>query len=249
MDLGIADQVALVTGAGRGLGQAIALALAEEGAHVIVCDIDESFARAAVEAIHAESGKGEALVLDVTDPAAVNAAVGELLSRHQSIGILVNCAGFSRDAPVDAMTDGEWDDVLSVCLTASFYMCRAVVPAMKRKQFGRIVNISSRARNGDRNKVNYAAAKAGLVGLTEALALELGKEGITVNAIAPGFCDGERPRSLPHYAELRERALALTPMDRLGEARDIAEAALYFCARQSGYVTGEVLTVAGGRWR
>jgi 3-oxoacyl-[acyl-carrier protein] reductase len=249
MDIGIAGHVALVTGAGRGLGREIALALAQEGAHVVACDIDTGFAQSACDAILAESNCAEALTLDVTDPQAVNDAIERVLGDHRRIDILVNCAGFSRDGPVEAMTDTAWHDVLTVCLTAPFYMCRAAVPAMKRAAYGRIVNISSRARNGDRNKVNYAAAKAGLVGLTEALALELGKDGITVNAVAPGFCNGERARSLPGYAELRERALALTPINRLGEARDIADAVLYFCAAQSGYVTGEVLTVAGGRWR
>jgi 3-oxoacyl-[acyl-carrier protein] reductase len=249
MNLGIAGHVALVTGAGRGLGREIALALAQEGAHVVACDIDAGLAQSACDAIIAEGNRAEPLVIDVTDAGAVSSAVERLVSAHGRIDILVNCAGFSRDGPVEAMTDAAWHDVLTVCLTAPFYLCRAVVPAMKRSRYGRIVNISSRARNGDHNKVNYVAAKAGLVGLTEALALELGKSGITVNAIAPGFCDGERPRSLPNYAELRERALALTPMDRLGEARDIADAALYFCAAQSGYVTGEVLSVAGGRWR
>lgn len=249
MDLGIADHVALVTGAGRGLGRDIARALAGEGALVLAADIDAASAEAAVESLRALGGRAEAVALDVTDSPAVAACVAGLLDRHGRTDILVNCAGFSRDAPVETMSDGDWRSVLAVCLDAPFYLCRAVAPAMKRRGYGRIVNISSRARNGDVGKANYAAAKAGLVGLTEALALELGKSGITVNAVAPGFCDGQRARALPHYEELKRRALALTPMDRLGEPRDIADAVLYFCARQSGYVTGEVLTVAGGRWR
>jgi 3-oxoacyl-[acyl-carrier protein] reductase len=249
MDLGISGDVALVTGAGRGLGREIALSLAREGAFVLAADVDAAFAQDVADAIVAAGGKAEGLPLDVTDSAAVTGTIGAAIARHGAIAILVNCAGFSRDAPIGSMTDQQWHDVIGVCLTGPFYVTRAVAPAMIEKRYGRIVNISSRARNGDVNKVNYAAAKAGIVGMTEALALELGKSGITVNAIAPGFCDGERPRSLPHYETLRERALALTATDRLGEAQDIADAALYFCARQSGYVTGEVLTVAGGRWR
>ncbi|MDO7836372.1 SDR family NAD(P)-dependent oxidoreductase [Sphingobium sp. HBC34] len=245
MDLRIAGQRALVTGAGRGLGRGIAKALAREGAHVIALDRDGDLAASAVADIVAAGGSAEPMALDITDSAVVNAALGGIAP----VEMLVNCAGFSRDAPIADMTDDAWLSVLDVCLNGAFYVTRALVPAMKAARYGRIVNISSRAREGDNNKANYAAAKAGLVGLTQALALELGKSGITCNAIAPGFCDGERPRSLPHYATLKERALALTPMDRLGEEADIADAALYFCARQSGYVTGEVLTVAGGRWR
>jgi 3-oxoacyl-[acyl-carrier protein] reductase len=249
MDIGIAGDVALVTGAGRGLGREIALALAREGAVVLAADVDAEFAGDVAAAIVAAGGQAAAIGLDVTDAAAVTTTIAAAIDRHGPIAILVNCAGFSRDAPIGEMTDRQWQDVIDVCLTGPFHVTRAVVPAMASRRYGRIVNISSRARDGDINKVNYAAAKAGLVGMTGALALELGKQGITVNAIAPGFCDGERPRALPHYQQLRDRALALTATDRLGEARDIADAALYFCARQSGYVTGEVLSVSGGRWR
>ncbi|MEO7915591.1 MAG: SDR family NAD(P)-dependent oxidoreductase [Novosphingobium sp.] len=245
MDLEISGHRAVVTGGGRGLGRAMCAALAAEGVHVIVLDVAADMAASAASAIIEAGGSAEPLALDITDRAAVRAALGGLAP----VQILVNCAGLSRDAPVADMTDAAWDDVLAVCLTGAFNVTRALVPGMKAAGYGRIVNISSRARDGDINKCNYAAAKAGLVGLTMALALELGKAGITCNAIAPGFCDGERPRSLPHYATLKVRALALTPMDRLGEEADIASAALYLCARQSGYVTGEVLTVAGGRWR
>lgn len=249
MDLGIKGHVALVTGGARGLGRAIARSLAREGAIVIVCDLDRAAATSAAEEITANAGQAQALALDVTDADAVNTAIAAIAGQHGAIDICVNCAGFSRDAPIDEMSDEAWSSVLAVCLTGPFNICRAIVPHMKSKAYGRIVNISSRARQGDRNKVNYSAAKAGLVGLTEALALELGKQGITVNAVAPGFCDGERPRSLPHYEDLKARALALTPTARLGDAQDIADAVCYLVAAQSGYVTGEVLTVAGGRWR
>ena len=120
---------------------------------------------------------------------------------------------------------------------------------MQARHHGRIVNVSSRAKDGDNFKSNYSAAKAGVVGFTMALALELGKDGITVNALAPGFCETERTRGLPFYKDLRQRALDKTPTDRLGNERDIADALLYLAGRRSGYITGEVLTIAGGRWR
>jgi len=147
------------------------------------------------------------------------------------------------------LTDEQWHTVIDVRLTGPFYVTRAIVPHMLEKSYGRIVNISSRARFGDVNKANYAAAKAGLVGFTEALALELAPSNITANAIAPGFIETERVRGLSYYGQLHSRALASTPTARLGQLADVTDAVLYFSSRQSGYVTGEVLTVAGGRLR
>lgn len=249
MNLEIEGHIALVTGGGRGLGRAIAASLAREGALVIIADRDEAFASAAAEGVLADGGRAEPLVVDVTNSGAVDVAVAGLVDRHGRIDILVNCAGLSRDASIGTMTNAQWHEVMDVCLTAPFYVTRAVAPGMAARGYGRIVNISSRARDGDINKCNYAAAKAGLVGFTAALALELGKSGVTVNAVAPGFCDGERPRSLANYEDLKSRALALTPTARLGEEADVADAVCYLCAYQTGYVTGEVLSVAGGRWR
>jgi 3-oxoacyl-[acyl-carrier protein] reductase len=240
--------VAVVTGAGRGLGAEIAAALGEEGCKVIAWDRDDS-AQAVAEAVSQRGGEAEAVVADVTDPNAVRDVVQGVLSRHGSIEILANIAGFSRDAPLAEMTDQQWREVLDVNLTAPFYVCRAVVPAMQKKRYGRIVNMSSRARDGDNFKSNYSAAKAGVVGFTMALAIELGKSGITVNALAPGFCETDRTRGLPYYKDLRARALEETPTDRLGTPRDIADGLLYLVGARSGYITGEVLEIAGGRWR
>jgi len=248
VDLGIKGHVAVVTGAGRGLGAEIAAALGEEGCKVIAWDRDDS-AQAVAEAVSQRGGEAEAVVADVTDPNAVRDVVQGVLSRHGSIEILANIAGFSRDAPLAEMTDQQWREVLDVNLTAPFYVCRAVVPAMQKKRYGRIVNMSSRARDGDNFKSNYSAAKAGVVGFTMALAIELGKSGITVNALAPGFCETDRTRGLPYYKDLRARALEETPTDRLGTPRDIADGLLYLVGARSGYITGEVLEIAGGRWR
>lgn len=248
MNLEIQGHIALVTGGGRGLGAEMCLALGEEGCKVAVWDRDEA-AEEIAEKIRAAGGEAIALVGDVTDPGTVRAVVADVLERLSSIEILVNCAGFSRDGPITEMTDEQWHAVIDVNLNAPFYVTRAVVPTMIRNKYGRIVNISSRARNGDQFKSNYSAAKMGVVGLTMALALELGKSGVTVNAIAPGFCETERTRNLPYYKELKVRALEKTPMDRLGTERDIADGLLYLVGKRSGFITGEVLEIAGGRWR
>ena len=248
MDLEIAGHVALVTGGGRGLGAEIAMALGQEGCKVAVWDRDAAADEVAAR-IRERGGEAFALQGDVTDPAKVRDVVAGVLKSHGSIEILVNCAGFSRDGPIAEMTDEQWHAVIDVNLNAPFYVTRAVVPTMIAQHYGRIVNISSRARNGDNFKSNYAAAKMGVVGFTMSLAIELGKQGITANAIAPGFCETERTRGLPHYRDLKARALEKTPTDRLGSERDIADGLLYLVGKRSGYITGEVLEIAGGRWR
>src|SRR5215218_8916554 len=149
MNLQIEGHIALVTGGGRGLGRAIAASLAREGALVIIADRDEAFASAAAEGVLADGGRAEPLVVDVTDSAAVDVAVAGLADRHGRIDILVNCAGLSRDASIGTMTNAQWHEVMDVCLTAPFYVTRAVAPGMAARGYGRIVNISSRARDGD----------------------------------------------------------------------------------------------------
>jgi 3-oxoacyl-[acyl-carrier protein] reductase len=189
------------------------------------------------------------VVGDVTDSRAVREIVDGVLARHGSIEILANIAGYSRDGPVTEMTDEQWLEVIDVNLNAHFYTCRAVVPAMQKKRYGRIVNMSSRAWEGDNYKSNYAAAKAGVVGFTMALAIELGKSGITVNAVAPGFIETDRVRRIPYFQDIKARALERTPAERLGNERDVADAVLYLVGARSGFITGEVLEMAGGRWR
>jgi 3-oxoacyl-[acyl-carrier protein] reductase len=247
MNLGITGHVAVVTGGSRGIGAGICAALAAEGARVVIWDLDQQSADDLAAKIRSDGGQAEAVAADVRDDTAVNSTVADIAAKLGSIEILVNCAGLSRDAPITDMTNEQWHTVLDICLTGSFYVTRAVVPHMLSKGYGRIINISSRARNGDINKANYSAAKAGLVGFTSALALELGKSNITSNAVAPGFIETERLRALPHYDEIRSRATTRTPAARLGELADISDAVLYLAAAQSGFVTGEVLTVAGGR--
>jgi 3-oxoacyl-[acyl-carrier protein] reductase len=249
MDLGIDGHVAVVTGAGQGLGAAISAALAEAGCTVAVWDIKREEAETVSRAITDAGGRARAVVADVTDPAQVSRAADQIRRDLGTTRILVNCAGFSRDAPITEMTDEQWDQVIGVCLTGPFYVTRALVPDMIDAGYGRIVNISSRARLGDFNKSNYSSAKAGLVGLTNALAIELGPHGITVNAIAPGFVETERTKGLRYAEDLKRRALERTLTPRLGEPRDIADAVCYLASAQSGFITGEVLALSGGRLR
>ncbi|SNQ48358.1 3-oxoacyl-(acyl-carrier-protein) reductase [Frankia canadensis] len=249
MELGIAGHVAVVTGGGRGLGAGICAALAAEGAHVVVLDQDRESADTLAGRLRGDGLRAEAAVADVRDDAEIRRIIDGVVERHGSLEILVNCAGLSRDAPIASMTDEEWQLVLDVCLTGPFHVTRAAVPHMLAREYGRIINISSRARLGDRNKSNYSAAKAGLVGFSSALALELASSGITSNAIAPGYIETERVRSLRYYEQLHARAMELTPTARSGQLADVSDAVLYLAAAQSGFITGEVLTVAGGRLR
>jgi 3-oxoacyl-[acyl-carrier protein] reductase len=225
------------------------LALGREGARVIVWDLDIASASSVADRIWAQGGAAHPWAGDVTDGDTVRRIAGEILGRWPQVHGLVNCAGFSRDAPLPAMTDEQWDAVIAVCLTAPFKVTRAFVPSMIEHHYGRIVNISSRARYGDDNKSNYSAAKAGIVGLTAAWAIELGGHGITANAIAPGFCETERTRGLPYYPELRQKAMERTFTDHLGTPDDIATATCYLLSPAAGYVSGEVVTIAGGRLR
>jgi 3-oxoacyl-[acyl-carrier protein] reductase len=248
MNLGIADHVALVTGAGRGLGAGITTALAREGVYIICLDRDTS-ANEQTQRLIDDGARAQPVIVDVTDPVAVTTAVELLRKELGHIEILVNCAGFSRDAPITELTDEAWNAVVDVNLNGAFYVTRAVVRAMKEQQYGRIVNISSRAWRGDDCKANYSAAKAGLVGFTGALAIELGKANITVNAIAPGFVETERVRELPYFDSIHERALTLSYTTRLGEPEDVASLVAYLSSVHAGFLTGEVVTVAGGRLR
>jgi len=247
VDLGIIGHVAVVTGGGRGLGAAICGRLASEGAVVVVWDRDDS-APAARHRLESAGATARSVVADVTRPDLVSQEVTAIAAEWGRIDILVNCAGFSREAPLHEMSDDAWHDVLDVCLTAPFIMTRAVVPHMLARAYGRIVNIASRLRHGDRLTAAYCASKAGLVGLTNATAVEYGAAGITANAVSPGFCVTERS-SGTRYADFRSRALERSLTPRLGTPDDVADAVAYLVAAGSGFVTGEVLEVAGGRWR
>jgi 3-oxoacyl-[acyl-carrier protein] reductase len=248
MQSGLKDKVAIVTGSGRGIGAETARALAEEGARVVVTDIDAQAASDHCIALQRDGFSTIAVAADVTRAADVERLVQTALDGFGSVHVLVNNAGFARDARIVKLSESDWDAVVDTVLKGAFLCSKAAVPAMAAQHWGRIVNISSRAHLGNPGQANYSAAKAGVLGLTAALALELGRDGITVNTIAPGFIETEGVRNLPHYQKVRESAIARTPIGRLGVPRDIASAVVFLASESAGYVTGATLHVTGGRF-
>ncbi len=248
MDYGIRGQVAVVTGGGRGLGESMCRALAAEGCRLAVWDVDAKAAREVAASIRAAGGEAIAVSGDVSRRAPVTRTIAAIIRKFGRIDILVNNAGFSRDAAITEMTDHDWKSVIDVCLTGSFLVSQAAARQMIKQKYGRIINISSRAHLGEYLKANYSAAKAGLLGLTSAMSLELGEHGVTVNAIAPGLIRTERVKALRNFKVMAQRAVERTPIKRAGEPQDVAEGVLFLASRRSGWITGEVLYITGGRY-
>jgi NAD(P)-dependent dehydrogenase (short-subunit alcohol dehydrogenase family) len=244
MPSGIDGRVAVVTGAGGDLGRAIAQALAAGGARVLVNDRDLARAQDAAAAIVAAGGQAAADGADVTRADAVEAMVRAALQRWGAVDVLVNNAGGIDDALLGRMTDTQWDAVLALNLRAAFLCSRAALGALRASRNGRIVNVASMAYRGNVGQANYAAAKAGLVGLTRSLGLELARDGISVNCVAPGLIDTPKSRALP--ATVRDRLLVTVPMRRMGQVGDIATAVMFFASDGARYVTRQVLHVSGG---
>jgi 3-oxoacyl-[acyl-carrier protein] reductase len=247
----LSPKVAIVTGAARGIGAATAIRLAADGSAVAVIDLDASSCSATVEKIAANGGQAVAVGADVSDRQAVESAVQQIAGELGPPVILVNNAGVTRDNLLFKMTDPDWDTVLNVHLRGSFLVTRAVQAHMTQAKWGRIVNMSSVSALGNRGQANYSAAKAGLQGLTKTLAIELGRFGITVNAIAPGFIATEMTRRTAErigvpWEEFKERGAASIPVGRVGEPEDIAAAVSFLTSGESGFISGQVIYVAGG---
>jgi 3-oxoacyl-[acyl-carrier protein] reductase len=238
-------KLAFVTGATRGIGRAIATSLGRQGNKVLGTATSEAGA-AAITAYLAEAGiAGEGLTLDVTDGAAIERTLAAVQKAHGEIAILVNNAGITRDTLLMRMKDDDWDAVLDTNLKAVYRLCKAVMRPMMKARYGRIVNVGSVVGStGNPGQLNYVAAKAGLAGLTKALALEVGSRNITVNCVAPGFIDTDMTRVLAD--EQRNKLLERIPLGRLGRPEDIAEAVAYLASERAGYVTGTTLHVNGG---
>ena len=241
------DETALVTGASRGIGAAIATALAREGAFVVGTATTQTGADRIAERLAAEGGKGIGAVLDVTDAGSVDALFEELERAGHHPTTLVNNAGITRDNLLARMSDEEWESVISTNLGSVYRVCRAAVRHLMKARRGRIINITSVvAATGNAGQANYAAAKAGMIGFTRALARELAGRGITVNAVAPGFIETDMTRAIAE--KHRENLLAEIPLKRLGTPEDVAAAVCFLASPGAGYITGETLHVNGGMY-
>jgi len=242
-DASVTTQVALVTGASRGIGRAIATTLAERGFKVVGTATSESGAAAISAALAPHGGRG--LVLNVNDGAALEAAVDTIVKQDGGLHVLVNNAGITRDTLSMRMKDDDWDAVLDTNLKAVFRASRAVIRPMMKQRYGRIVNITSVVgASGNPGQANYAAAKAGVAGMTRSLARELGSRGITVNCVAPGFIATDMTDGLPEAQ--KAALLGQIPLGRLGAPEEIADAVAFLASRQAGYITGTELHVNGG---
>lgn len=241
----LTDKIALVTGASRGIGKAIAMALAGAGARVVGTATTAKGAEAISNYLKAAGFKGQGMVLDVASQASIDSLMEKMTAEIGAPGILVNNAGITRDNLLMRMKEDEWQSILDTNLSSVYRMSKSVVRTMMKAKTGRIINIGSVVGTmGNAGQTNYAAAKAGLLGFTKSLARELGSRGITVNAVAPGFIDTDMTKTLSE--EQCNALLAAIPLGRLGVPDDIAQAVLFLASPHAGYITGETLHVNGG---
>ena len=241
----LANQVAIVTGGARGIGREIALTLAREGADVALFDVADGPLEDTAGEVRRLGRRAESCVVDVTQSAAVDGAVAKVLDKLGRVDILINNAGVTKDGLLVRMEDAQWDRVLTVNLTGTFLCTRAVAKHMLKQRRGRIVSIASVVGLiGNPGQANYAASKAGIIGMTKAVARELASRGITCNAIAPGFIKTEMTEALSD--EAKRRLVEAIPMGTLGEPSDVARAALFLVSDAARYITGHVLVVDGG---
>lgn len=247
-------RVAFVTGSGRGIGAATALRMAEEGARVVLADIDAEGCREVLAELDRLGSQGLVAPCNVTESAEVQAAVDQTISQFGRLDILVNNAGVTRDNLLFKMSDDDWETVMNVHLKGAFLCSRAAQAHMVKQGYGRIISLSSASALGNRGQANYSAAKAGLQGFTRTLAIELGKFGITVNAVAPGFIDTEMTRATARRQGLDPQQVIVEaakriPVGRVGQPRDVANVICFLASDEASFVNGQIIYVAGGPGR
>ena len=241
------DQVALVTGASRGIGRQVALELSSHGATVVLASRSQEASETVAETIREQGGVAMAVAMDVGEPDQVESALAYVAEQFERVDILVNNAGITRDNLLLRMKEEEWRQVLNVNLDGVFYVTRKVVAGMLRQRYGRVVNITSVVgQMGNPGQANYAASKAGIIGLTKALAREVASRNITVNAIAPGFIETDMTAQMKE--QVKDQLKAGIPLKRLGTVEDIACGGLFLISKDAGYITGHVLNINGGMY-
>ncbi|MCX7703012.1 MAG: 3-oxoacyl-[acyl-carrier-protein] reductase [Planctomycetota bacterium] len=246
--MGLEGKVAVVTGAARGIGKTIAVALARQGADIAVCDIvTEDKAKSAMDEIKASKRRAEFFQMDVSSPESVNKAKDAILDKLGTVDILINNAGITRDKLFKNMDAKMWRDVISINLDGVFYCTSAFLPTIVSKGWGRIISISSVVgQMGNIGQVNYAASKAGVIGFTKSLAREVARNGVTVNAVAPGFVETDMTAVIP--PDVREKIMALIPLKRFATPEEIAYVVTFLCDERANYITGQVIAINGGMY-
>ena len=242
------DKVAIVTGSGRGIGEGIVMRFVEEGARVVVNDVNEADANAVVEKVKAAGGQAVAVLGSVAERAVVQSAVDTAIKEFGTLDIMVNNAGITRDAMLHKMTDEQWDQVVAINQTGVFYGIQCAAKYMRDKGYGKIVNISSTSALGNAGQINYAATKAGVIGMTKTAAKELGPKNVNVNAIAPGMIWTDMMKNMPPAVIEQMDAMlpSIVPMNRKGSPLDIANLALFLASDESSFITGQVIFCEGG---
>ncbi len=242
------DKVAIVTGSGRGIGEGVVLRFAEEGAKLVINDVNEADAKAVVDKIKAIGGQAVAVLGSVADRAVVQKMVDTAVKEFGTLDIIVNNAGITRDSILHKMTDEQWDSVISVNLTGVFYGIQCAARVMREKKYGKIINISSTSALGNAGQLNYSASKAGVIGMTKTAAKELGAKGVNVNAIAPGMIWTDMMKSMPPETLKQMDAMLpfIVPMNRKGSPLDIANLALFLASDESSFITGQIIFCDGG---
>ncbi|MCD6186183.1 MAG: beta-ketoacyl-ACP reductase [Deltaproteobacteria bacterium] len=246
MDL--TGRVAIITGAGSGLGRAIAYRLAENGAKIVVNDVVAEQGNLTVDNIKSKKGEAVFSQTDISKWDGAKDLIKKAKDTFGKIDILVNNAGITRDMLVKDMQEEDWDKVLAINLKGAFNCCKFATPHMVEQKYGKIVNLSSRAHLGNPGQANYSASKAGIIGLTRSLSLEFGRYNINVNAVAPGMINTEGVKALKKYEMVVERALKITPLKRIGEPEDVANLVHFLVSDYSSYITGEIIHITGGRY-